>query len=395
MKKNKEKKKFFTRESLKNFKSIKERRDYLEKKLGLNFKAVANFYPDEKIASEKNCENMIGSTQLPLGVAGPLKIKGEFVKGNFFLPLATTEGALVASVNRGCKAIFFSGGVKARVRRIGATRGPVFYTHSLGKKIRLENWLKKNQVKIKELAERTDPYLKFERLETDGPADYLFLRFYFNTNDAMGMNMATIASQEIVRFIEKKTKIKCLSLTGNLDADKKPAWMNFIKKRGFEAWAEISLSEKIIKSILKTNSAKLFDVWLAKSMIGSALSGSLSFNAHFANIIAALFIATGQDPGHIAEGSMGITTMKKNKKLYFSVYLPDLMIGTVGGGTGLSCQKEALKLLKVEGGKKGKNSLSLAEIIGGAVLAGELSLLASLAENSLAKAHLKLARGII
>lgn len=380
--------------NLRKFKTVKERRDYLEKKLHINLDNIGAFSLDEKTASRRNCENMIGITQVPMGVAGPIKINGSEAKGKFVIPLSTTEGALVASINRGCKAISLSGGTNTYACRIGATRGPVFYVGSLEKSKKFRKWIKTNEDKLKKIAEQTSLHLRFKKLEMTGPANYLFVRFYFDTSDAMGMNMATIATQKIVDFIERKTKIKCLSLAGNFDIDKKPAWINFLSKRGFEVWAETTINKKIVKEVLKTTVKNIFDVWLGKCMIGSAMTGSLGFNGHFANIIAALFIATGQDPAHVVEGSIGITIaeIKENKDLYLSVYLPDVMAGTIGGGTGLATQKEALDIIGISGGNSGKNAHKFAEIIGATVLAGELSLLASLAEGSLAKAHIRLGR---
>jgi hydroxymethylglutaryl-CoA reductase (NADPH) len=222
-----------------------------------------------------------------------------------------------------------------------------------------------------------------------GVGKYRYVRFVFDTRDTMGMNMVTIATQKLVEFIETKTFCRCISLAGNYDVDKKPSWLNVIEGRGTKAWAEVTLTKKVLTTILKTTAQKAYDVWLGKCMMGSAMSGSMAFNAQFANVVAALFLATGQDLGHVGEGSLGMTTTEiiNGKDLYVSVYLPDLMVGKVGGGTGLATQHEALKLLGVE------NSQKFAEIVAGAVLAGEISLLASLSEGTLAKAHKILARG--
>ncbi|HEX8931760.1 MAG TPA: 3-hydroxy-3-methylglutaryl-CoA reductase, partial [Patescibacteria group bacterium] len=243
---------------------------------------------------------------------------------------------------------------------------------------------------LKKTAESTSKHLRLTKIMVRSLANYVFVRFSFDTQDAMGMNMVTIATQKMTQLIEEETGIECLSVAGNFDIDKKPAWLNFIENKGIKAWAEIVIPEKVVQDSLKTTPEKIFDVWLSKCMIGSAMSGALGFNAHFANIIAALFIATGQDPAHVVEGSMGITTAKvlKNGDLYFSIYLPALMLGTVGGGTNLATQKEALTILGIENNKVEK----LAEIVAGTVLAGELSLIASLSEGSLAKAHQELGR---
>ncbi|KKP60186.1 MAG: 3-hydroxy-3-methylglutaryl-coenzyme A reductase, partial [Candidatus Roizmanbacteria bacterium GW2011_GWC2_34_23] len=295
---------------------------------------------------------------------------------NYFIPLATTEGALVASVSRGCKAINLSGGAKTFVENVGVTRGPVFETSGLQESFVFKKWLKDNFELLKMEAEKTSSYLKLKKLGTRIVGTYVYVRFYFDTDQAMGMNMITIATDSINRLIETKTKIKCLSVSGNFCIDKKPAW------------AEVILRKEVVKEVLKTTPEKFFEVWLAKCMIGSAMSGSLGFNAHFANIVAAFFASTGQDLAHVVEGSMGVTTAKilDNGDLYVSVYLPSVMLGIVGGGTKLKIKQEALSIIGT------KTSLQLAEVLGGAVLAGEISLLASLAEGSLAETHEKLGR---
>jgi hydroxymethylglutaryl-CoA reductase (NADPH) len=373
---------------LRDLKTVSQRREFLEKKLHMNLSKSSVFSLDEKTASTKNCENMIGVTQIPLGIAGPLTIN----KKEYFIPLATTEGALVASISRGCKAITESGNANAYAYKKGTTRGPVFYTGSLEKSKKLYQWIKSNDKLLKKAAESTSSHLQLKKTKVSGVADYVFVRFVFDTTDAMGMNMVTIATQKMAQVIEKETGIKCLAVAGNFDIDKKPAWINFISNRGIKAWAEIVIKKEVVKNVLKTTPENIFDVWLGKCMIGSAMSGSLGFNAQFANVIAAIFIATGQDPAHVVEGSMGITTVKvlKNGDLYFSVYLPALMIGTVGGGTTLATQQEALQIMGVFGAGK---SETFAEIIAGAVLAGEISLLSSLSEGSLGKAHQRLGRG--
>jgi len=204
--------------------------------------------------------------------------------------------------------------------------------------------------------------------------------------------MATIAVDRIVPFIEKQTGSQCLSLSGNFCVDKKPAWLNFLLGRGKEIWAEVVIKKMVVQKVLKTTSQKIYDVWLNKCLLGSAMSGSLGFNAHFANVVAAIFCATGQDLAQVSEGTLGVTTteVEQNGDLYFSVYLPDLPLGVVGGGTTLPTQKEAISIIF---GRKKPSVRVLAEVVGGAVLAGELSLLASLAQGSLAKTHMKLARG--
>ncbi len=375
--------------NLRNFQSVSDRRKALEKELKVNLTNIGSFSLDEAAASSRNCENMIGVAQVPIGIAGPLRIKNlESRIQNYYIPLATTEGALVASVNRGCKAITEIGGATVDSYRVGATRGPVFKVKNLKESDRLNRFLDEHFPDLQKIAAKTSHHLTLKKYTDRGVGQYRYIRLVYDTQDAMGLNMATIATEVVVRFIEKQTGVFCVSLAGNYDVDKKANWLNVIEGRGFKVWAEAILSETILKNVLKTTAKKAYETWLAKCMLGSAMSGSMGFNAQYANIIAAMFIATGQDPAHVVEGSLGITTAEmQGNDLYVSIYLPDLMIGTVGGGTGLATQKEALSMLEV------KTSQEFAEVVAGAVLAGEISLLASLAQGTLAQSHQRLARG--
>lgn len=380
---------------LSSFNEVKKRREYLEKKLGVKLSLIKQAHLHQE--NEIFCENLIGETTLPLGVAGPIKIKFQTINSPFssnnkfkdyYIPLATTEGALVASVNRGCKAVNLSGGIKVIIEKTGTTRGPVYQTETLEKGFRFLKWLKENEKKIKKTAEETSSHLRYLKFEGKVIGPYTFVRFYFDTDEAMGMNMVTLAIEAINQLINKEIKIKCLSLSGNYCVDKKPSWLNFIEGRGYQAWAEVIIKKKILKEVLKVNEKDFFQVWLAKNLYGSILSGSLGFNGHFANIFASFFSATGQDLAHVVEGSQGLTTTKlqKNGNLYFSIYLPTIMIGKIGGGTKIKIKKEAISITKT------KNTQELVAVLTGTVLAGELSLLASLTEGSLAKAHQKLGR---
>jgi len=382
---------------LRDFKNAYDRRSFIEKETDVSLGSLGKFGFEEEIVSSKNCENLIGAVHIPVGVVGPLKIRREttdsrHLKSHYYIPLATTEGALVASINRGCRAISESGGATVSSELIGVTRGSVFKKSlSYKSKFNINEWLWRNLGQLRSIAGKTSDHIILLRHAVIEVGRYIFIRWYFDTADAMGMNMATMASQKLAGFIEKESGAQCIALAGNYDIDKKPAWINAITGRGRIAMAEVLVPKAIVSSVLKTTPYKIEEVWKAKCMIGSALSGSLGFNAHFANVIAALFIATGQDPAHVVEGSNGITTIEvtKNGDLYCSVYLPSLMVGTVGGGTGLSTQKEGLSIMSVSGTGKVEE---FAGIVAGAVLAGEISLLASLAEGSLARAHKKLGR---
>lgn len=385
--------------SLRDFIKAQKRREFLEIELDIKLDDISNFNFSESDVAGRNIENLIGATQIPLGVAGPLLIhlEGEHVRWNktylrsvknYYIPLATTEGALVASVSRGCKAITEAGGVTVYVENVGITRGPVFKTKNLDEAMKAKIWIEKNLKTLAKAAELTSSHLKLLKADYKVIGRNLFVRFYFDTADAMGMNMATIATEVMAKLIEQKTQAKCVSLSGNFCIDKKPAWLNFISGRGKKVWAEAILPEKIVADTLKATPQQITEVVERKCHLGSMISGSLGFNAHFANIVAAIFAATGQDLAHVVEGSLGITTAEvlENGDLYFSIYLPSLVVGIVGGGTALPTQKQALEIMKVS------SVLEYARVLGAAVLAGELSLLASLAEGSLVKAHERLGR---
>lgn len=381
--------------NLRDYKTVADRREALEKQTGVVLSNVGHYSLEEAVASTRNCENMIGVAQVPMGIAGPQKVNSlQFSVYSYYVPLATTEGALVASVNRGCKAITESGGAVVDSYRVGATRGVAFHVSGLAENDKLNTFLEEHFQALQEVTAKTSRHLKLTKIFSRGLGRHRYARFIFDTQDAMGMNMATVAATAACQYIEAKTGARCVSVAANYDVDKKPSWLNVIEGRGTKAWAEVTIPARVLKETLKTTARAMHEVWLAKCMIGSAMSGSMGYNAHFANIIAALFAATGQDLGHVSECSIGMTTMEVvNKDLYVSIYLPDLMVGTVGGGTGLATQKEALTLLGVAGDHEGKNAQRFAEIVGATVLAGEISLLASLSEGTLARAHERLGRG--
>jgi len=379
---------------IRNFATVDQRRKAVEKELSLNLPHIGSYSFDQTKEANKNCENMIGVGQIPIGIAGPIRVKSEkFKSKNYYIPLATTEGALLASVNRGCKAINASGGVGVFSKKIGITRAPVFVVDNLLEGKKFIDWIENNTLKIKKICESTSSHVTFLDCKSFLIGRNVFLRFNFDTQDAMGMNMATIATTEASEFIEQHTRARLVSITGNVCVDKKPSVLNFIEGRGICVWADAEIPQGVVSSVLKTDIQSIVEAAERKLHIGSILSHTIGANAHAANVLAAIFTATGQDIAHVAECSTVVTTAEeKENKLYISVYLPDLVVGTVGGGTGLPTQKEALEIMGVYGGDNGKNAQRLAEIIGAAVLAGEISLLASLAENSLAKAHQNLGR---
>jgi hydroxymethylglutaryl-CoA reductase (NADPH) len=373
------------------------RRLYLEDIKGISLSSIGSTIIDFEEVVGRNIENPIGAVQIPLGVAGPLKIVGEHVHGDFYIPLATTEGALVASISRGAKAITLSGGAFATVYRDGMTRAPLFKTANAKKAVELAKWVLNNIEDIKKVAESTTRYGKLVAIEPYIAGNNVWLRFKFTTGDAMGMNMVTMAVDKAAKYIEEKFgETELVALSGNMCVDKKPAYINSILGRGKSVVAEAVIKKDVVSSVLKTSVNAMVDVNSRKNLLGTAMAGGIGLNAHVANVIAAIFIATGQDVAQVVESSIAYTWMEETQDgdLYASVTLPSLEVGTVGGGTWLPTQKEALSLLGVygSGDPPGINSVKFAEIVASAALAGEVNLVAALASDQLARAHERLGR---
>ncbi|MCQ2964054.1 MAG: hydroxymethylglutaryl-CoA reductase (NADPH) [archaeon] len=367
------------------------RREFIEKQCNCELNQIANYTLDMEMAMAKNIENPIGTVQIPIGVAGPLKVNGENADGEFFVPLATSEGALVASINRGASAISAAGGVNARVIGDKMTRAPAIKTESVIEAVKVKNWFEENFDELKAIAESTTRHGKLVKID---PiiivGNYVYPRFVFSTGDSMGMNMVTIATEKVLAKLHEDLGVHALALSGNLCVDKKPAAINIIEGRGKSLVADILIPEEIVKSKLKTTAKAIEEVNVAKNLIGSAAAGAMAYNAHFANMIGAIFLATGQDAAHVVEGSLGITTAEdRDGDLYFSVNMPDVPIATIGGGTRLETAQEGLKIIDCAG--SGKVS-KFAEIVISTVLAGELSLVGAIAAGHLAKAHAELGR---
>ncbi|CAH0551758.1 unnamed protein product [Brassicogethes aeneus] len=341
------------------------------------------------------CENVVGYVPLPLGVAGPLNLDGNM----FYIPMATTEGCLVASTNRGCKAVEKCG-ITSRIVADGMTRGPVVRFCSVAKASEAMAWInnKDNYALLKESFDSTSRFARLLRITMHIAGRYLFIRFVAETGDAMGMNMVSKGTEQSLKRLHREfPEMEVLSLSGNVCTDKKPSALNWIQGRGKSVVCEAIIPADVVSSVLKTNSHTMVDLNLTKNMIGSAMAGSIGgFNAHAANVVTAMFIATGQDPAQNVSSSNCITIMEpwaeNGQDLYISCTMPSLEIGTIGGGTILPAQSACLDMLGVKGPhatEHGRNAKQLARVICGAVLAAELSLMAALASGHLVKSHLK------
>ncbi|MFB6220223.1 MAG: hydroxymethylglutaryl-CoA reductase (NADPH) [Halolamina sp.] len=371
------------------------RRLLVEGHSGADLDTVADYsFPAEQAAGS-NIENIIGAAQVPMGVAGPVRIKGGAYDDETYLPLATTEGALVASVNRGCSVIDDSGGAAARVTKNGMTRAPVFRVAGIAEAEALANWVRDNVDTLREAAESTTSHGRLLDVTPYVVADNVYLRFRYDTADAMGMNMATIATREAAEVVEAETDASLVALSGNLCSDKKPAAINAVEGRGRSVTAEVTIPRETVEETLKTAPEAISEVNTRKNLLGSAKAASLGFNAQAANIVAAMYLATGQDAAQVVEGSNGIVSMEAREDgLYAAISLASIEVGTVGGGTKLPTQAEGLDVLGIRGGgdPAGANADALAECVAVGALAGELSLLSALASRHLSSAHAELGR---
>ena len=382
------------------------RRLLLSRETGADLDTIGAYAFDAADA-ESNIENAIGAAQVPMGVAGPVPVDGGAASGTHYLPLATTEGALVASVNRGCSAVRDAGGATARVLKSKMTRAPVFRVADVGEASEVVSWVRANEDRLRETAESTTGHGELRGVTPYVVGDNVFLRFGYDTKDAMGMNMATIATQAACEVVERETPADLVALSGNLCTDKKPAAINAVEGRGRTVSADVVLPREHVERRFKTTPEAIAEANTRKNLVGSAKAGSLGFNAQAANVVAAAFLALGQDAAQVVEGANAITTVDVREgdsdsesesgsggELYASITLASLEVGTVGGGTKLPTQREALDVLGVRGGgdPAGSNADALAEVIAVGALAGELSLLGALAASHLASAHEQLGR---
>ncbi|TBU45135.1 3-hydroxy-3-methylglutaryl-coenzyme A reductase [Dichomitus squalens] len=340
------------------------------------------------------CENVIGYMPLPLGIAGPLKIDGLM----YPIPMATAEGTLVASTSRGCKALNAGGGVTTVLTADGMTRGPAIDFPSIVRAAQAKAWIESEDgyATVKEAFESTSRFAKLQKIKCALAGRTLFVRFATRTGDAMGMNMISKATEKALEVLSHEfPEMIVLALSGNYCTDKKPAAINWIEGRGKSIVAEAVIPGKVVKSVLKTTVESLCNVNTKKNLIGSAMAGSVGgFNAHAANILTAVFLATGQDPAQNVESSNCMTLMEPTnggEDLLVTITMPCIEVGTVGGGTILEPQGAVLDLLGVRGAhptNPGQNAQQLARIVASAVMAGELSLISALAAGHLVRAHL-------
>lgn len=343
------------------------------------------------------CEMPVGYVQIPVGIAGPLLLDGK----EYSVPMATTEGCLVASTNRGCKAIYVSGGASSVVLRDAMTRAPIVRFASAKRAAQLKFFMEDplNFETLSLIFNRSSRFGRLQNIKCAIAGKNLYMRFSCSTGDAMGMNMVSKGVQNVLDFLKNDydyPDMDVIGISGNFCSDKKPAAVNWIEGRGKSVVCEVTIKEEVVKKVLKTDVASLVELNMLKNLTGSAMAGALGgFNAHASNIVSAIYIATGQDPAQNIESSHCITMMEavnQGKDLHVSVTMPCIEVGTVGGGTQLASQSACLNLLGVKGASKesaGSNARLLATIVAASVLAGELSLMSAIAAGQLVNSHMK------
>ncbi len=336
-----------------------------------------------------NVENPLGAAQVPIGLAGPMIVDGEFAKGPYYVPMATTEGTLVASYSRGMRILTQLGGAKTTIIERYMQRAPVFHCEDARKARAMGEWIRAQFEQIKAAAETTTSVGKLHHIEGYGVSRMWYTRFNFTTGDAAGQNMAGKAADAACKWIMANRPAELghvtYTLSGAIDTDKKHSQINTLHSRGARVVVEAVLPRNLMLSMTRADTRDLYRARQV-SMLGGMLCGTSNNGLHAANGIASLFIATGQDEANVAESQAGLTyvELRDNDDLYWSLTLPSLIVATYGGGTGLATQRECLEMLGCYGSGKVEE---FAEIVAATVLAGEISLAAAAIAGEWVESH--------
>lgn len=366
---------------------LKARQEFLAAN-GIDVTALKALPPGAKPEDlQGNIENWVGFCSVPVGVIGPLRINGLQANGDFFVPLATTEGAMVASYNRGAYVLSLAGGATTACLAEGISRAPCFLFESIVDAGIFADWVCRQADSFQQYVSQTTRHGQLIEVKTciNGSSVYLILEY--TTGDAAGQNMITVATEAVCREILKQTPIapRTWYLEGNLSGDKKACMMSFLGVRGKKVLAEACIPRKLVKRFLHSTPEDMSQ-YCKTSTLGGIQSGGIGVQGHFANALAGLFIACGQDAACVSEASVGMTDMEVNGKgeLHVSVSLPNLTVGTVGGGAHLPTARACLEMMDCYGEGKARK---FAEICAATVMAGEVSIIAALAAGDFGQAH--------
>ena len=366
---------------------IKTRQEFIREKSGADLDHVTRYSIDPGV-TRGNIEHFTGVAQVPLGFAGPLLVHGQHAQGEFYVPLATSEGTLVASYNRGMKVLHQSGGVRCAVVGDNMQRAPVFIFEDAASARRFADWIVERNDEIRDAANATDPFVQLNYIDYYLANKFAFLRFNYQTGDAAGMNMvgkATFAACNWILQHCDAVEIQNFYLESNFATDKKASMVNIMRSRGKRVTAEAVIKRDVLLDIMDADTESIYQLYQVSS-IGTLMSGANNNGLHSANAITAMFIATGQDVANVSESSTALlyAELTPQKDLYLSITLPSLIVATCGGGTGLPTQRECLQALDCYGvGKVYK----FAEIVAGTVLAGEISLASAIASLDWVSSH--------
>jgi hydroxymethylglutaryl-CoA reductase (NADPH) len=374
------------------FEALQKRRDWLRAKTGVSLNFVANLSeaPDKLRGT---IENPIGTAQIPLGVAGPLKVNGDYAKGLFYVPMATTEGALTYTCNQGMQLISLAGGAKSVILKDEIHIAPVFSFRTVSEANHFSDWLDQNFHTIKSLADSTSRHGKLLRLEPDVLDRNVIVKFYYTTGDAMGLNIITFGTEAACKYIVAETKPLKFFLQSSFSGIKKVTSHNFVRGYGKTVFSEAIIPASLIKRVFGICPSEIVEFYRLVHLT-TTHAGMIGINGHTANALTAIFIACGQDTASVVDSHVGVTNFElaADNSLYVSVKLPSLLVGTVGGGTDLATQKECLNLIGCHGAGKAKK---FAEIIAATVLAGELAICARVANGTFSDGHRKYGRKTI
>lgn len=342
-----------------------------------------------------NIENYIGTVKVPVGVVGPIRMNGVHAKGDFFAPLATTEAALVASYARGAELTRAVGGITAALLSDSVIRGPAFIFNNIMESGEFINWVASNADKLKAVAETTTSHGKLVGIDPHLDGDTVFLLCRYSTGDASGQNMVTVATQALCEYLVKSCPIQPIHwfIEANFSGDKKASFLGMHAGRGRKVTASVDISETVLRRYLHTDVKTLLK-YCRTANLGAMLSGQFGVQAHYANALAAFYIATGQDAACVSESAVGFTRVEPREVdgelgVFVSVTLPNILVGTVGGGTGLPSQSAGLSITGLKGNGQAR---ALAELLAGLCLCGELSILGAISAGHFTRAHDKLAR---
>jgi len=339
-----------------------------------------------------NIENLVGFARIPVGVIGPLRINGSNARGDFYVPMATSEGALVASYNRGAYLLSQAGGASVLCLTESVSRAPCFLFESMSDAASFLAWVLTQVESLQDVIRTKSSHCKFVDMRTSLIGKDLYLNFEYNTGDAAGQNMVTLVTDAVCRHLLERAPIQPLHwyVESNFSGDKKATMLSFLHARGKKVIAEVVIPGKLLKKIVHAEPEDMVRYWQI-SVLGGAQSGSIGVQGHFANALAAVFIACGQDAACVSEASVGLTRMDVTRggDLYVSVTLPNVIVGSVGGGTHLPTARECLEMMGCYGNG---GSRKLAEICAATALAGEISIIGALCAGEFSAAHAKYGR---